>query len=148
MAWRASVGGTTHVFADLKTLLARATPPRSGDVLAGVAADSAVQRAAAQMALADLPLAHFLGDAIIPYEADAVTRLIVDGQGTFTPGACAPPRRTLDAAVSPSTIRLKRASTIAEIRKHPFSAQPFIHVGLDTNNTGAAYQRGRPDGRF
>jgi hypothetical protein len=43
-------------------------------------------------------------------------RLIVDGQGTFNPGACAPPRRTLDDAVSPSTIRLKRASTIAEIR--------------------------------
>jgi hypothetical protein len=43
-------------------------------------------------------------------------RLIVDGRGTFASGACAPPRRTLDDAVSPSTIRLKRASTIAEIR--------------------------------
>jgi predicted signal transduction protein with EAL and GGDEF domain len=49
-------------------------------------------------------------------------RLIVDGQGTFAPGACAPPRRTLDDAVSPSTIRLKRASTIAEIRSEEFCA--------------------------
>jgi hypothetical protein len=46
-------------------------------------------------------------------------RPIVDGQGTFNLGACAPPRRTLDDAVSPSTIRLKRASTIAEIRRVP-----------------------------
>ena len=78
MAWRAAVGGTTYTFADLRTLLARATPHRSGDVLAGVAAASAGERAAAQMALADLPLAHFLGDAVIPPEIDAVTRLILD----------------------------------------------------------------------
>ena len=48
-------------------------------------------------------------------------RLIVDGWATFQPGACAPLRRTFDAAVSPSTIRLKRASTIAEIRIEPFA---------------------------
>jgi ethanolamine ammonia-lyase large subunit len=72
------VGGTRHVFADLRTLLARATPPRSGDVLAGVAAESAVERVAAQRALADLPLRHFLSESVIPYEADEVTRLIVD----------------------------------------------------------------------
>ncbi|TDH59863.1 ethanolamine ammonia-lyase subunit EutB [Dankookia rubra] len=78
MGFAQVVGGTRHVFPDLRTLLARATPLRSGDVLAGVAADSAQQRVAAQRALADLPLAHFLDEAVIPYEADEVTRLILD----------------------------------------------------------------------
>ncbi|MGD0722390.1 MAG: ethanolamine ammonia-lyase subunit EutB, partial [Roseiarcus sp.] len=49
-----AIGATRHAFADLKTLLAKASPLRSGDVLAGVAADSAEQRVAAQMALADV----------------------------------------------------------------------------------------------
>jgi ethanolamine ammonia-lyase large subunit len=78
MGFAQVVGGTRHVFPDLRSLLARATPLRSGDVLAGVAADSAQQRVAAQRALADLPLAHFLAEAVIPYEADEVTRLILD----------------------------------------------------------------------
>lgn len=73
-----SVGGQTWRFADLKALMAKATPARSGDVLAGVAASSDVERVAAQMALAELPLRHFLSEAVIPYEADEVTRLIVD----------------------------------------------------------------------
>ena len=73
-----SVGGQTWRFADLKALMAKATPARSGDVLAGVAASSDVERVAAQMALAELPLKHFLSEAVIPYEADEVTRLIVD----------------------------------------------------------------------
>jgi len=73
-----SVGGQTWRFADLKELLAKATPARSGDVLAGVAAGSDVERVAAQMALAELPLKHFLAEAVIPYEADEVTRLILD----------------------------------------------------------------------
>jgi hypothetical protein len=51
--------------------------------------------------------------------ADGRFRLIVDGWATFRPGACTPPRRVLDDAVSPSTIRLKRPSTIAEIRTKP-----------------------------
>ncbi len=75
---RATVNGTVWRFPDLKTLFARATPLRSGDVLAGVAAGSAGERVAAQMALADLPLAAFLDEAIVPYEADEVTRLLVD----------------------------------------------------------------------
>jgi len=78
MAMRAVVNGTVWRFPDLKTLLARATPLRSGDVLAGVAAGSAAERVAAQMALADLPLAAFLDEAVVPYEADEVTRLLVD----------------------------------------------------------------------
>ncbi|WP_288493207.1 ethanolamine ammonia-lyase subunit EutB [uncultured Pseudomonas sp.] len=73
-----SVGGQTWRFADLKELLAKATPARSGDVLAGVAASSDVERVAAQMALAEVPLKHFLSEAVIPYEADEVTRLILD----------------------------------------------------------------------
>ncbi len=75
-AW--TVAGTRHVFPDLRTLLARAGPARSGDALAGVAAESAQQRVAAQRALADLPLRRFLAEPIIPYEADEVTRLILD----------------------------------------------------------------------
>ena len=68
----------THSFRDLRTLMACATPLRSGDQLAGIAADSAEQRVAAQMALADLPLSTFLHDALVPYESDEITRLIID----------------------------------------------------------------------
>jgi len=78
MAFRHVIGSTSYVFEDLRTLLARATPFRSGDALAGVAATSAAERVAAQKALADLPLKHFLDEAVIPYEDDDVTRLIVD----------------------------------------------------------------------
>jgi ethanolamine ammonia-lyase large subunit len=73
-----SVGGTRYAFPDLRTLMARATPHRSGDVLAGVAAGSMAERVAAQMALADLPLNTFLSEAVVPYEADEITRLIID----------------------------------------------------------------------
>jgi ethanolamine ammonia-lyase large subunit len=74
----ATVGGTRHAFPDLKSLLARASPLRSGDQLAGVAAESAAERVAAQLALADLPLRTFLNEAVVPYEDDEVTRLILD----------------------------------------------------------------------
>jgi ethanolamine ammonia-lyase large subunit len=73
-----TVDGATYRFDGLKTLLAKATPHRSGDVLAGVAAASAEERMAARMALADLPLKAFLDEAVVPYEEDDVTRLIVD----------------------------------------------------------------------
>src|SRR6201996_6169064 len=75
-AW--TIGARRYTFPDLKTLLARATPLRSGDQLAGVAAESGEERVAAQYALADLPLTAFLSEQVIPYEADEVTRLIVD----------------------------------------------------------------------
>jgi ethanolamine ammonia-lyase large subunit len=78
MTFACNLGSTHYTFADLRDLLAKATPMRSGDVLAGVAAESAEQRVAAQFALADLPLTHFLEKHIVPYEADEVTRLIVD----------------------------------------------------------------------
>ncbi len=64
------------------TLLAKATPPRSGDRLAGIAADSAEEMIAARMALADVPLKQFLNEAVIPYEDDEVTRLIIDSHAT------------------------------------------------------------------
>ncbi|HLJ06145.1 MAG TPA: ethanolamine ammonia-lyase subunit EutB, partial [Acetobacteraceae bacterium] len=73
-----SLAGARYSFPDLRTLLARATPFRSGDALAGLAADSAAERVAAQMALADVPLATFIAEPVIPYEADEVTRLIID----------------------------------------------------------------------
>lgn len=72
------VQGTRYTFPDLRSLMAKATPMRSGDCLAGIAAQSAVERIAAQMRLADLPLSTFLSEPIISYEEDEVTRLILD----------------------------------------------------------------------
>ena len=73
-----SIGSRRYRFDDLRTLLARASPLRSGDQLAGVAAEDRTERVAAQMALAEVPLAQFLQEPAVPYEADEVTRLIVD----------------------------------------------------------------------
>ncbi len=73
-----TVGGETYRFNSLAEVMAKASPARSGDFLAGVAASNAGERVAAQMALADIPLTHFLTEALIPYEADEVTRLIID----------------------------------------------------------------------
>ena len=81
MTYRHSIRGVTYTFGDLRALLAKASPPRSGDELAGTAASSAAERVAAQMALADLPLSTFLTEAVIPYEDDEVTRLIIDSHG-------------------------------------------------------------------
>ncbi|KQW65171.1 ethanolamine ammonia-lyase subunit EutB [Methylibium sp. Root1272] len=79
MAYAHSIGPRRYTFDDLRTLMARASPARSGDELAGVAARSSEERAAAQIALASLPLKTFLNDALVPYEDDEVTRLILDG---------------------------------------------------------------------
>lgn len=78
MPYSILAGGRNISFPDLKTVMARATPLRSGDELAGVAAVSAEERVAAQMCLAEIPLARFLEDLLIPYEQDEVTRLIID----------------------------------------------------------------------
>src|SRR5882724_2778334 len=78
MVYRHTIDATSYVFDDLRDLLAKATPPRSGDRLAGIAAGSAEETVAARMALADVPLRQFLNEAVIPYEDDEVTRLIVD----------------------------------------------------------------------
>jgi ethanolamine ammonia-lyase large subunit len=82
MVYRHTIDATTHVFDDLRDLLARATPPRSGDRLAGIAAESAEQMVAARMALANVPLTQFLQEAVVPYEEDEVTRLILDSHDT------------------------------------------------------------------
>jgi ethanolamine ammonia-lyase large subunit len=76
--YASTIGARRYGFDDLKTLLAKATPLRSGDQLAGIAAESGEERVAAQYALADLPLATLLGETVVPYEDDEVTRLIVD----------------------------------------------------------------------
>src|SRR3954468_24806565 len=78
MSYQCTISNFTYRFNDLKTLLAKASPLRSGDVLAGIAADSANERVAAQIALADVPLKNFLNETLISYEEDEVTRLIID----------------------------------------------------------------------
>ena len=78
MPYRHVIRQHAYVFPDLKTLLARASPLRSGDVLAGVAATTYEERVAAQLALADVPLRDFLNEALVPYEQDEVTRLILN----------------------------------------------------------------------
>jgi ethanolamine ammonia-lyase large subunit len=89
MAHHQTVGTTSYAFEDLKTVLARASPFRSGDVLAGVAARDASERVAAQRVLAELPLRAFLSEPVLPYESDDVTRLILDGHNAqaFAPVA-------------------------------------------------------------
>ncbi len=87
MSYSVAVGKTRHHFASLRELMAKATPRRSGDELAGVAAASAEERVAAQIGLAELPLADFLRYPLIPYETDEVTRLILH---THDPVAFAP----------------------------------------------------------
>jgi ethanolamine ammonia-lyase large subunit len=78
MVYRHAIDATAYVFENLRDLMAKATPPRSGDRLAGIAADSAEQMIAARIALSDVPLKQFLHETVIPYEDDEVTRLIVD----------------------------------------------------------------------
>lgn len=82
MAYRYQVGVQQYLFADLKTVMAKASPARSGDFLAGVAAETYVERMAARMCLAAIPLKQFLQEPLIAYEADEVTRLIIDTHDT------------------------------------------------------------------
>jgi ethanolamine ammonia-lyase large subunit len=76
--YSATVAGNRYTFPDIVALLAKASPLRSGDVLAGIAAESDEERVAAQFALADLPLSRLLDEHVVSYEADEVTRLIID----------------------------------------------------------------------
>jgi ethanolamine ammonia-lyase large subunit len=77
--YQARVGVASYHFADLRELMAKASPLRSGDQLAGIAAENARERVAAALALADVPLTQFLNEAVVPYERDDITRLILDG---------------------------------------------------------------------
>lgn len=85
--YRTTLAHHTYQFPHLRSLMAKATPPRSGDYLAGLAATSAQERMAACMALADVPLCQFLQEPLIPYETDEITRLILDehDQAAFAP---------------------------------------------------------------
>ncbi len=78
MAYKFTLRGKSYVFKDLKTVMAKATPERSGDALAGIAAEDNKERIAAQYCLSEIPLKTFLDDLVIPYEKDEVTRLIID----------------------------------------------------------------------
>jgi len=78
MSWTQKLASRSYRFDDLRTLLAKATPERSGDALAGLAAENSAERMAAKLALAELPLKAFLNEALVPYESDEVTRLIID----------------------------------------------------------------------
>lgn len=78
MSHQHMAGGTLWTFDDLRTLLAKASPERSGDALAGLAASTGEERAVARLCLADVPLKQFLSETFVPYEEDEVTRLILD----------------------------------------------------------------------
>ena len=82
MDYKIDSRATRHTFESLAQVLAWASPERSGDVLAGIAAPSAQDRVSARWLLSDLPLTVFVEDLLIPYEADEVTRLIIDGHDT------------------------------------------------------------------
>ena len=87
--YRHSLGTSSYVFKDLRTLLAKASPRRSGDELAGVSASCDEERMAARFALANVRLQEFLEYPVVPYEHDEVTRLICD---THDPAAFEPIR--------------------------------------------------------
>jgi ethanolamine ammonia-lyase large subunit len=76
--YKHTVNNNVFIFDTLAELMAKATPLRSGDLLAGIAAGSYKERVAAQMALSEIPLCEFLNEPLIPYETDEVTRLIFD----------------------------------------------------------------------
>ncbi len=78
MTFNTTIASQTFTFPDLKTVMAKATPLRSGDCLAGVNAATMIERSAAQIVLSELPLKHFLNELVIPYEQDDISRLIID----------------------------------------------------------------------
>ncbi|WP_431276015.1 ethanolamine ammonia-lyase subunit EutB [Variovorax ureilyticus] len=78
MRYRTTIDSHVFEFADLKQVMACASPARSGDYLAQIAADTAQQRLAARHVLAETPLTQFLNEALVPYEEDNVTQLIID----------------------------------------------------------------------
>ena len=127
-----TLGSLVYRFRDLKDLLAKATPLRSGDMLAGVAAAGAQERVAAQMALADLPLTVFLNEALVPYESDEVTRLIIDTHDRAAFAAIAHlARRREHGAVSgafnfcaPEAIEQRRFAQVAGTVLHRPSIMP------------------------
>ncbi len=89
MSYSMTLGGLVHSFTDLRAVFAAASPLRSGDALAGIAATSMEERVAARYLLADLPLRQLLNEALVPYELDEVTRLILDSHDAVAFGPVA-----------------------------------------------------------
>jgi len=89
MRYRTTIASQVFEFEDLKQVMAIASPARSGDYLAAIGAATAQQRMAARHVLADTPLQQFLTEALVPYEADNITRLIIDSHdaAAFAPVA-------------------------------------------------------------
>ena len=112
-----------YAFPDLKTLLAKASPARAGDNLAGIAAQSAQERVAAQMALAEVPLKTFLTEHVVPYEQDDVTRLIIK---THDAAAFARLRRVGQARFIEWVRSLARARSFAWFE--PTDPGPFLRA--------------------
>ena len=81
-SYKFMLGNRIYNFKNLADLMAKATPKRSGDLLAGVSAHSSQERVVAQMRLAEVPLKTFLNEMLIPYEDDEITRLIIDDHDT------------------------------------------------------------------
>src|SRR6201995_2396087 len=125
MAYRHTIGATSYVFADLRELMAKATPPRSGDRLAGVAADSAEEMIAARMALADTSLTRFLQETVIAYEDDEVTRLIIDSHDA----AALAPVSSLPVAAFRDFL-LSDAATPETLRKLSRGITPEMAAGV------------------
>ena len=71
--YKTTIANQNYKFKNLRDLMAKATPARSGDYLAGVAATHNIERVAAQWVLADVPLKQFLNEVLVPYEDDEVT---------------------------------------------------------------------------
>ncbi len=148
--YRCPIGHQTYQFRDLKDVMAKASPARSGDALAGLAAGSMAERVAAQTVLADVSLADFVAMPLIPYEQDEVTRLIVDshdavafapvaGSPTVIPFAITAPDSKLSPAVAGTPVAVP-----VRIAKNPgasgntavtFSNTPVAPTGTTTLTT-------------
>jgi ethanolamine ammonia-lyase large subunit len=83
MSYKQTIKEKTYQFKDLKDLMAKASPFRTGDALAGLCAETYEERVAAQIRLADVPLKVFISDVIVPYEKDEITRLIIDEHNLY-----------------------------------------------------------------
>ena len=117
MSYATVIDGTRYVFPSLRELLAKASPLRSGDVLAGLAAETEVERAAAQIALADVPLTNFLLHPVVPGEGDEVTRLILESHDPVA-FACGEPDRGHVSQMAAFAGRRQRRARCAGTRHH------------------------------
>ena len=125
--YKTHIKHVTYDFQTLRNLMAKASPPRSGDYLAGVGAINHLERVAAQWVLADVPLKQFLNEALVPYEHDEVTRLIIDEHD-----------RDAFAAISHLTVGDFRNWLLSE--QATTETLSAIALGLDAGNGGGGLQ--------